>query len=277
MLIFTIFLAIAILAVSVSLFFRPKRSRLLLNIALFFTLLLLVKTQWQELKGDEQIVSPIKQSLLSEKTSPETFSGQSSVLLDVPIIRQLPELPRGCEVTSLAMLLQYAGVDVDKMTLAKQVKKDPTPYQKKNGQTYFGHPNVGFVGDMYSLKNPGLGVYHKPIRQLAEMYLPNRIIDLTGSDFEKLQQYLSNGSPVWVITNATYKKLPKSAFRQWQTPHGAIEITYYEHSVVVTGYNEQFVYFNDPLSGEKNKKAPKSEFIDAWVQMGRQAITIKPQ
>jgi uncharacterized protein YvpB len=199
-----------------------------------------------------------------------------SVLLDVPAIRQLPELPRGCEVTSLAMLLEDAGVQADKLTLAKQIKKDPTPFQRKNGKVYFGHPNDGFVGDMYSLTTPGLGVYHKPIKQLAEMYMPDRIIDLTGSGFSVLQQYLSKGVPIWIITNSTYKKLPESAFREWETPRGPIKITYYEHSVVITGYDRDYIYFNDPLTGEKNKKAPRADFLDAWAQMGRQAITYQP-
>jgi uncharacterized protein YvpB len=199
----------------------------------------------------------------------------SSVLIDAPVMSQLPELPRGCEVTSLAMLLNDAGVSVDKMTLAKEVKKDPTPYQRRNGKIFFGHPNEGFVGDMYTKENPGLGVYHKPIKELAEKYLPNQIVDLTGQSFEEIYPYLLNGSPVWVITNTTYRELPPNEFVEWQTPKGPIKITYREHSVLITGFDEQFIYFNDPLTGTKNKKAPKLEFIEAWEQMGRQAITIK--
>lgn len=198
------------------------------------------------------------------------------VLLDVPVIDQFPELPRGCEVTALAMLLQSKQIDVDKMTLAKEVKKDPTPYNKRNGKIYFGHPNNGFVGNMYTYEEPGLGVYHQPIKELAERYLPNQIIDLTGSDFDELKIYLSSGSPIWVIINTAYKKLPSSYFEKWQTSLGEISITYKEHSVVITGYDEEYVYFNDPLIGEKNRKIPLHGFIDAWIQMGRQAITYLP-
>ncbi|GKU84809.1 C39 family peptidase [Niallia sp. NCCP-28] len=198
---------------------------------------------------------------------------KTSVKLDAPIVSQLPELPRGCEVTSLAMLLQYAGIDADKMTLAKEVTKDTTPYQKKNGKIYYGNPNDGFIGDMYSLKGPGLGVYHKPIAKLANKYLPDRVVDLTGSDFEDLKTVLSDDRPVWIITTSTFRKLSDDNFRTWVTPSGTIKITYSEHSVLVTGYDKDYVYFNDPLTNEKNKKAPIQDFIDAWVQMGSQAIT----
>jgi len=199
---------------------------------------------------------------------------KESVLLDVPIINQLPELPRGCEVTSLAMLLQFADIEVDKMTLANEIAKDQTPYKKKNNQIYYGNPNDGFIGDMYSLNGPGLGVYHAPIANLAKKYLPNSIVDFTGSNFEEIKKYLSNNQPVWVITNTRYKKLSDDKFVKWNTPSGKIKITYSEHSVVITGYDDNYVYFNDPLTGEKNKKAPINEFKESWVQMGSQAITI---
>jgi uncharacterized protein YvpB len=198
---------------------------------------------------------------------------KDSVLLDAPVINQMPELPRGCEVTSLAMLLQYAGVQADKMVLADQIKKDPTPYHKENGQVYFGHPNTGFVGDMYSYHNPGLGVYHRPIAELAQNYLPGKIYDFTGADFEEIKRHLSDERAVWVIINTAYRHLEPSYFQTWQTPSGPVDITYKEHSVLITGYDANFVYFNDPLTGVKNKKAPIKDFEQSWVQMGRQAIT----
>lgn len=198
---------------------------------------------------------------------------KDKVLIDAPIIEQFPELPRGCEVTSLAMLLQYKGIKTDKMDLAARIKKDKTPLIKKNDKVYWGNPNDGFIGDMYSYSNPGYGVYHEPIKNLADRFLPGQIVDLTGKDFNYLKIYLSQDIPIWIIINTTYKKLPETAFESWQTPDGELKITYKEHSVLITGYDDKYIFFNDPISGIKNRKVLKEDFIKAWKQMGSQAIT----
>lgn len=219
--------------------------------------------------------APFRENKRAEGTNNEEFivKIKQQVLLDIPVIPQFPELPRGCEVTSLAMLLNHAGVTVDKMTLAKEIRKNPATFEKKEGKIYYGHPNDGFVGDMYSFNNRGLGVYHTPIKELAETYLPDKIHDFTGDDFSSIKTHLSNEKPVWVIINTKYNELPDAYFQTWHTPSGVIDITYKEHSVLVTGYDDQYIYFNDPFSNIKNKKAPIKEFQAGWEQMGRQAIT----
>ena len=86
-------------------------------------------------------------------------------------------------------------------------------------------------------------------------------MDLTGSDFSDLELSISKELPVWVIINSRYRPLPSEEFRVWDTAKGEVTITYREHSVVMTGYDKEYIYFNDPLTGEKNKKAPKQNFI----------------
>lgn len=251
----------------------------------FLIMIILLYTGWKSYNSSfsfaNQLYKMVKKpvnytvSVTKDHLPVSNPSIKNKVLLDVPIIKQLPELPRGCEVTSLAMLLQYAGIDAEKLTLAKQIKKNPAKMKNINGQIYYGDPNDGFIGDMYSTTKPGLGVYHTPIKELAERYMPGDIIDFTNSDFNQIKKYLSTKRPVWVIINTAYQKLDPSYFHTWTTPNGKISITYKEHSVVVTGFDQDFIYFNDPLTGIKNKKAPAADFEEAWVQMGKQAITYK--
>jgi len=127
--------------------------------------------------------------------------------LDAPFIRQMPELPRGCEVTSLAMLLGSQGVPVNKMTLAGQMKKVPF---KSGG--FYGNPYDGFVGNMYTYSQSGYGVYHGPIAALAERYLPGRVVDFTGSSAGEIYKKFDGGNPVWVVTNNVFKRLPSGFF-----------------------------------------------------------------
>jgi uncharacterized protein YvpB len=190
----------------------------------------------------------------------------------VEVILQNPELPRGCEVTSLAMLLRYHGVTVTKIELADRIRKDDTPYIIEGGIVSAGHPNSGFIGDMYNMQNFGLGVYHAPIYELARYYRPASAMDLTGGYFDGLQRIISSGRPIWIITNAEYRELAPYEFETWRTPQGEISVTRWMHSVLVTGYDEEKIYFNDHLLGERS--APRNEFIRAWEQMGRQAIAI---
>jgi uncharacterized protein YvpB len=198
-----------------------------------------------------------------EDISLETF-------IEAPKLLQLPDLYNGCEITSLTMLLNAAGIDVDKMTLADELKKDPTSYQETENGIQWGNPDEGFVGDITG-NEMGYGVYHKPIYQLAQNYLPNRVIDATVLEFQDLQFFLKHGEPIWVIVNMTYKELADSDYMNWVTPSGeTVKASLLEHSVLVVGYDENYVYFNDPM-GEQ-ERAPKEDFIKAWEQMGKQAV-----
>ena len=210
----------------------------------------------------------------SMKATPPTKL-PNNVRLNAPLVKQLPELPRGCEVTSLAMLLRFAGFDANKMTLAEEIKKDPTPYKKNKNGVYFGNPNEGFVGAMDTLNEPGLGVYHEPVAELAAIYLGDKVIDMTGESFNEVLTQIASGIPVWVINNTMFTSLPKEYWVKWETPEGKINVTYKEHSVLVTGYDDKWIYFNDPLTGEKNRRMKRASFIEGWEQMGRQAISYR--
>ncbi|MDR3090874.1 MAG: C39 family peptidase [Clostridiales bacterium] len=203
----------------------------------------------------------------------------SAKISGVPLIAQNPELPRGCEVTSLTMLIQRAGlksaeIGSDKLSLAAAVKKTERTSWTEGGRVVRANPNDGFVGDMYNMSRAGYGVYHAPVYELLARFSPERAIDVTGAPFERLLWLVEQDMPVWVVTNSTHRPLPASEFETWETHSGPVKITWKEHAVLITGYDENFIYFNDPLLAYS--KAPREGFRAAWLQMGAQAVSLNP-
>ncbi len=207
-------------------------------------------------------------NIQSEKRTGFSNNDEKVILSNVPLIQQLPELDRGCEVTSLAMMLQYAGITVDKMKLANEIKK--VDFMNDGVR---GNPNEGFVGNIYTFSESGYGVYHGPLFQLAKKYLPNKAVDLTGKGIEEMYKSVKAGQPVVMITNATFAPLDEDEFTTWETNSGDVSITYNEHCVVLIGYDKEFVYIRDPLSDSLDVKVPRESFEKAWIQMGSQAIS----
>lgn len=196
-------------------------------------------------------------------------------VLNIPLINQYPELPRGCEVTSLAMLLKHVGIKVDKMILAEEIKKDLTPYSiSADNKITYGNPYEGFVGNMYDLSKNGYGVYYGPIIDLAKEYCGNKVINLTELAFEEVLFLIEQGNPVWIITNSSFKALDDTYFQYWHTSSGVVKVTKKLHAVVMTGFDEHKIYINDPLYSSKNIAVNRDDFKKAWEQMGSQAMTI---
>lgn len=213
--------------------------------------------------AEQKILEKKKMALESKNLPPLP----DHILLDVPLLKQMdaPRLYNGCEVTSLAMLLNYHGFNVSKNELAQKIKRVPL----NEPQNLKGNPNEGFVGNMED--GPGLGVYHGPIVDLARKYAGKRVIDLTNQPFSKIINKVAHGNPVWIITTTRFG--PVSVFEEWKTPQGTIKITFSQHSVVITGYDEDYIYINDPY-GFKNRKLDREDFIKAWEQMGNQAVSL---
>ena len=136
-----------------------------------------------------------------------------------------------------------------------------------------GNPNEGFVGNIYTFSESGYAVYHGPLFQLAEKYLPNKAVDLTGKNIEEIYKSIKAGQPVVMITNATFAPLDEAEFTTWETNSGDVSITYNEHCVVLIGYDQESVYIRDPLEDSLDVKVPRETFEQAWVQMGSQAIS----
>ncbi|NOV03308.1 C39 family peptidase [Paenibacillus planticolens] len=208
----------------------------------------------------------------AEVSTPQpTIQTKTSAMIDAPVFAQLPELPAGCEITSLTMLLHFYGITKTKMELVAEMPLDNTPVKLNadGSPAYWGNPNTGFVGDV-TRKQRGFGIYHAGLFPLLKSYIPEAI-DITGEPFELFEQQVASGIPVLIWTtidfNIPYKWVT------WDTPIGPIQTTYAEHAVLLVGYDENNVYLNDPYSGKKQLQINKAQFIDSWSAMGKQGLT----
>ncbi|HWO74878.1 MAG TPA: C39 family peptidase [Bacillus sp. (in: firmicutes)] len=198
---------------------------------------------------------------------------KKEIMLDVPLIKQNPELKYGCEVTSTAMILQYAGVPVNKMELYKQVSKDPDPIVMNSKDIVsWGNPAEGFVGDMTG-KKMGYAVFDEPIEDLINQYLEGKAINLTNMPFSSLLTHVGKGFPIVIWTTGDYK-LP-NRWESWDHQGKTIKTPLDLHVVVLVGYDQENVYLNDPLSGVKQAKVNKEQFIQSWEALEKRAVSYK--
>ncbi|MCY9666735.1 C39 family peptidase [Paenibacillus alginolyticus] len=187
----------------------------------------------------------------------------------VPALSQLPELPNGCEAVVATMLLNWAGVPVTKEEVADALPLGELPYVNDDGAFIGSNPKNVFVGNPYEV---GYGIYHKPIADMLDHWLPGRIRDLTGSDFDELLTIIAQGKPamIWATEHMDTPYLEM----EWQDEEG-LTVEWYqpEHALLLTGWDEDYAYMNDPMTGKQEAYA-LSDFKTVWEQMGSQAITV---
>lgn len=181
------------------------------------------------------------------------------VTMDLPVknIKQNPELPNGCEVTSLAIVMNYIGVSVDKCDLSDNY------LPKKN--TLNADPNE------YYLREPrsnGFYCFAGPLVKCVENYneangLSLEAVDLTGSEPSALYQLLENGQPI-VIWGTL----------RWNAPYKYSSGLYGNlHCMVLSGYGEATVTIQDPIYGS-DYLVDREVFERVYRQMGSRAMTV---
>ena len=110
-----------------------------------------VEAKLNKIKGTKQTVASVEktsantQKIKKVKTVDETPLPESSSISDFEFTGQMPELPTGCEITSLTMVLNYYGYSVDKMTMALEY----LPTLGWN-DTYYGEDGSLYGNDIYN-------------------------------------------------------------------------------------------------------------------------------
>lgn len=178
---------------------------------------------------------------------------------------QNPELPIGCEITALTIVLNYLGYDVDKLTLA-----DNFLDKGRVGET---SPYKAFVGNPRD--EDACGAFAPVIVNSAKRYLYSEnsdmnVYNVTGADYSELVDYVDNGHPVLVWETMWMSKPHIAA--EWNIDGETIVWKSHEHAMVLIGYTADTYIMADPLRGiyEYDKEVVEERYKD----MGRQAIVI---
>lgn len=207
------------------------------------------------------------------------------VRINVPYIDQSRRYPTGCESVSATMLLRFLGVELT----VDEFIQDYLPcraFETVNGEIYGPSPYEYFCGSPYD--EDAFGCYAPVIRSALEKVLGEprikaqlgerafKVLDETGQTIEYLTKtYIDKGMPVilWACINMRAPVIGP----QWMLLDTKETFTWIsnEHCMVMTGYNANGYYFNDPYENKGSVYYEKNLTKDRFAAQHMQAIGVQ--
>ena len=195
----------------------------------------------------------------------------SSASIDVPFVNQNPELPTGCEITSLTEVLNYYGFNVDKEYMARN-------YLPMSETAQPGCFIEYFLGSPW--KSNGSGCFAPAIIKAANNFFKDnnsklKAVSMSYSSIEALFEQISDGYPVIVwtcfdydIDQIEYKLITYDNGSSFYWPS-------YEHCVVLSGYDidSNTVTLADPTYGIVEQSI--DDFESYYQKFFYQAVVVK--
>ncbi len=217
---------------------------------------------------------------VSAETLPSALAEwpKETVYLDILPLSQNPELPNGCEITSLATVLNYWGYPVDKVTLSDEFL-DKQEFVIRGGVKYGGNPEEVYVGNPKSKE--GFYCYQVPIVRAANRYLESvgadeRAYDITGAGLEEIKSHLDQGRPVivWSVRDGKDREL-KYSDKSWLfSETGEFYRPYSNlHCFLVQGYGPDKIFLTDTLEEDIISRS-YDYFFPPFEKMGSRAVVI---
>lgn len=230
-----------------------------------------------ESKVTEPAVTELASGTSSTAEMPTAAPVPTNHRIQVKNIMQKPELPFGCEIVSLTIVLNHYGFNVDKMYMSDNYL-EKVPFWEKNGERYGADPYKAFPGD--PADNVSSGCFASVITDSAKRFLSDNksdyvAVNTSGMSLNELfHNYIDNDIPViiWI----TSCDLHEIVYRHtWKTKDGqTIRFPSYQHCVVMTGYDtkKKIVYIADPLVGNTtyDMKLLKKRF----KELGSESVAI---
>lgn len=230
----------------------------------------------EETNGEDTSDTAVSRTIITSRVRKEYDN--NSVYIDMENVLQLPELPVGCEITALTILLRHCGFDAEKTDLARNYLPKGGNVRTEDGKTYKDSFFDYFIGDPFSR---GYGCFANAIEKAANAYIADHgggftVKNISGSHPDVLYDYLAAGTPV--LCWATDGMIEPEYYETWYDYDTGEQLDWYlnEHCFVLAGFNMSgdIVTLNDPMKGIIDYNINK--FETRYDQMYRQAIVILP-
>lgn len=205
----------------------------------------------------------------------ESKAETENMISDFGIILQTPELPTGCEITALTMVLNYYGNDVDKVTMASEYLPvvPAETHEGSDGRLYGPDMNSYFVGNPFE---HGYICGTTAIVNAADSYLESvdsslKAVDMTGASCEDLYQCIRHKQPVVVWVTIGMKDRRETS--GWYTEDGNyVEWSSNDHGAVLIGYTDDTVTIADPIDGIV--EYTRTQFEKVFQSRGNQCVIL---
>ena len=203
------------------------------------------------------------------------YSG-GAVIKGVPHFTQFTSYYTACESISAVSLLQYYCVDMDlDRFIDDYLPRTDYPVTGTDGQPYGESPWKYFIGDPRDAG--GFGCYNTCIADAINKLADGLAVPLKEVPLSKLcSDYIDKGQPVifWGTINMV---TPYQSEFYWILPDGT---TYYfinpEHACLLIGYDDNYYYFSDSMSGTEITPYAKWQVEAAYDGLFQQALAIDP-
>lgn len=182
-----------------------------------------------------------------------------ALILNAPVYQQ--QHPLSCESSAAAMAAQFYGIALDEETILNALPRHDNPHR-------------GFRGNVDGVYGgtEDYGVYAEPLRQILQRW--GLQAELFQGGVGEIRTHLRQGRVVlaWV----TYE-LQVQVPRQVVTSDGqTVTLVPYQHVVLVTGYNQDGLWVNDPYSGMQTFY-PEPDFVRSFSYLGNMGLVVGPQ
>ncbi|MGN8811291.1 C39 family peptidase [Lactobacillus amylovorus] len=154
------------------------------------------------------------------------------------VICQRPEMPTGCEITAVTMMINFAGKNITKDQAAKIMPRSL-------------NPNKGFIGSPYKKFPLGFWVAPNGVKPVVKHYL-GTATNMTNCSIAAIKKKLIRSHLVvaWVGWFDGFSN----------------------HAIALTGYHGNTLYYNDPWTGTKRSMSVAT-FQRHWTLDGHRALS----